>query len=637
MMAKFRNFIVFMAVMLYAQLSAAQAPQSDSLDVLTLRPAVGRGPFLYTSSLHMPAHMEYGAMMVFGFGMDPFVIYNMEGNNIGDVRAKLVSMIGMAELGGYLGLFDKYLVGLSVPVGFVQGNKVDDEGLETEGLNPMAWGDVTLHAKARFYKQNAINAGLDLRIGLPTGKYSDNFTGESGPTAALRALFMYDAGKFGAAVEAGFLFRLSASDSAFFNDKFEQGNQIVYGAGAWYQVIEKLKITAEITGRSGFSGAKHDHPVEGGIGAGYEVANGITVHAGFNMGVVAGVGTPLFRGIIGVKWNPNFKDSDNDGVPDTHDKCPFLKEDKDGFEDDDGCPDIDNDKDGIPDSKDKCPDKAEDIDGFEDEDGCPELDNDKDGIPDIQDQCPKAAGPKSNKGCPLSAIDSDGDGIYDDKDKCPNQAGESKYEGCTIDTYDGDGDGVMDSKDKCPKHKGEAKNHGCPLSMLDSDEDGVTDDKDKCPGKKETINGVDDDDGCPDKGKPWFTVSQSIKIMGMTKAGLEFKFPSRKDEWFKDGRGAELTDSGKKAIDQFVLFMKAMKAIPRMAIMINTDTTISSTEAYKVTQAQAETVKKYIISKGLPANRFAIQPLGSQMSLYKGNSRTKQKTNRRILFIILED
>src|SRR5262249_37540989 len=60
------------------------------------------------------------------------------------------------------------------------------------------------------------------------------------------------------------------------------------------------------------------------------------------------------------------------GIPDVRDKCPDQAEDKDGFEDDDGCRDPDNDKDGIADVNDKCPNEPEDFDGFEDSDGCPE-------------------------------------------------------------------------------------------------------------------------------------------------------------------------------------------------------------------------------------------------------------------------
>ncbi len=54
------------------------------------------------------------------------------------------------------------------------------------------------------------------------------------------------------------------------------------------------------------------------------------------------------------------------------DQCPNDPEDKDGFQDQDGCPDPDNDHDGIPDVKDKCPNEPETFNGFEDEDGCPD-------------------------------------------------------------------------------------------------------------------------------------------------------------------------------------------------------------------------------------------------------------------------
>jgi OOP family OmpA-OmpF porin len=93
-------------------------------------------------------------------------------------------------------------------------------------------------------------------------------------------------------------------------------------------------------------------------------------------------------------------DRDGDGVPDVKDHCPDEPEDRDGFEDEDGCPDPDNDKDGILDTKDKCPNEPEDLDGFEDEDGCPDSDNDKDGILDTKDKCPNEPGPESEGGCP---------------------------------------------------------------------------------------------------------------------------------------------------------------------------------------------------------------------------------------------
>jgi OOP family OmpA-OmpF porin len=128
----------------------------------------------------------------------------------------------------------------------------------------------------------------------------------------------------------------------------------------------------------------------------------------------------------------NKTDSDGDGVTDDKDKCPNEQEDRDGFQDDDGCPDYDNDEDGIPDQYDKCPNEPEDKDGFEDQDGCPELDNDQDGVPDELDACPMEKGIPEERGCPAK---------------------------------DGDGDGVMDWQDNCPVEKGEPSNMGCPAAQ----------------------------------------------------------------------------------------------------------------------------------------------------------------------------
>jgi OOP family OmpA-OmpF porin len=49
-------------------------------------------------------------------------------------------------------------------------------------------------------------------------------------------------------------------------------------------------------------------------------------------------------------------DADRDGVSDTADACVCLLEDFDGFEDADGCPELDNDRDGVVDACDPCPD-----------------------------------------------------------------------------------------------------------------------------------------------------------------------------------------------------------------------------------------------------------------------------------------
>ncbi len=126
---------------------------------------------------------------------------------------------------------------------------------------------------------------------------------------------------------------------------------------------------------------------------------------------------------------PSPPDADGDGVIDEDDTCPSVA----GPGSPDGCPpsappmvSADQDGDGVPDVDDRCVDKAEDRDGFEDQDGCPDLDDDRDGVPDPDDKCPKLVGTAANKGCP----DRDSDGVPDPDDACPSVAGKPENKGC---------------------------------------------------------------------------------------------------------------------------------------------------------------------------------------------------------------
>jgi len=109
----------------------------------------------------------------------------------------------------------------------------------------------------------------------------------------------------------------------------------------------------------------------------------------------------LIEASVGVAYYFGPADCDGDGIFGSKDKCSRKPEDFDGFEDEDGCPDLDNDGDGILDVDDECPNDAEDFDGEDDEDGCPDVDTDGDGVYDMYDKCPDTpAGTKVDKvGC----------------------------------------------------------------------------------------------------------------------------------------------------------------------------------------------------------------------------------------------
>lgn len=97
----------------------------------------------------------------------------------------------------------------------------------------------------------------------------------------------------------------------------------------------------------------------------------IAVEFDFSVGIELQLGLP--RPKAKEQLPPDMvSDRDHDGIPDGKDKCPDREEDADGFEDLDGCPDIDNDLDKVLDIADRCPNVPETYNGFDDDDGCPD-------------------------------------------------------------------------------------------------------------------------------------------------------------------------------------------------------------------------------------------------------------------------
>ncbi len=293
---------------------------------------------------------------------------------------------------------------------------------------------------------------------------------------------------------------------------------------------------------------------------------------------------PSLSWFLQVSWQgfPLGRDIDHDGVLDGRDICPTIPEDRDGFQDDDGCPDPDNDGDGVLDAVDACPYTAEDHDGFEDRDGCPELDNDHDGFLDSLDRCPNDP--------------EDRDGFLDE-DGCPD--------------LDDDKDGIPDALDKCPRQaenrNGIEDEDGCP--EIDTDGDGIPDRRDKCPREAEITNFFQDEDGCPDE-KP-------EPLRDAVLGGVEFQTGS-----------AELLQSSFLILDGLA---SRLFAYPGTEIEIQGHLDDrAGPNAKKLSQARAEAVKEYLVNRGIEARR--LKPVGFGASQPMAPNRTAQgrTSNRRI-------
>ena len=316
-------------------------------------------------------------------------------------------------------------------------------------------------------------------------------------------------------------------------------------------------------------------------------------------------------------------DSDKDGIDDEADRCPITKEDLDGFEDEDGCPELDNDDDGVADKKDRCPEEAETINGSKDDDGCPDEvpDVDNDGVDYDDDRCPLEPG-NSDDGCPhepLPALALDG---FPNAPKTPEQKLPDAPEPVATAATDFDKDAIADEADPCPMSAedkdGFEDEDGCP--ELDNDHDGIEDAKDKCPFEAESINGKADVDGCPDPGEGAVVVEKKqVTIKGV----IGFKSAS-----------ATLQPAALPLLQQVASTLKAASTIS-LEIQGHTDDVGAAKKNIELSKRRAETIRQVLIKNGVSPKRLIATGFGPTRPRASNKTAAGREQNRRVEFLII--
>jgi outer membrane protein OmpA-like peptidoglycan-associated protein len=244
----------------------------------------------------------------------------------------------------------------------------------------------------------------------------------------------------------------------------------------------------------------------------------------------------------------------------------------------------DRDGDGYIDPEDQCPDQPENFNAYRDEDGCPdEPDVDGDGIPDSVDRCVVEAEDRDNyqdeDGCPEP--DNDADGIPDSRDRCADDPED-------IDTFQ-DEDGCQDA---------------------DNDQDTVLDTADNCPLEA----GPPDNSGCP-------PVFQHIQV---TQHGVRFHVEF-------DLNRATLRPSATVVLDEVVRFLsQPHNRALRYEVGGHTDTRGSRRRNERLSLERAESVRAYLISRGIDPSRMTSRGYGPRVPIESNTTEAGRQANRRV-------
>ena len=235
------------------------------------------------------------------------------------------------------------------------------------GFHAAGVGDPMVEGKYRFPRQppRPVPAGRwarherSGRTGLQQpeqGKYY--YLGNSSPVVGLRAIFDGATGSF----QYGLNLRGQFRDKATVSTTSVGPAAFQYGVGGGYRLSPTFRVIAEGFGSTQFSSDRATNTMELDGAVEFNVfSSHLLIRAGGGAGVLEGIGVPNAGHSWGSRMLTRSATCDGDGIPDDVDKCPTLPEDKDGFEDEDGCPDLDNDGDKIPDDERQVPERARDL------------------------------------------------------------------------------------------------------------------------------------------------------------------------------------------------------------------------------------------------------------------------------------
>ena len=409
----------------------AEAQPTRNIDIRTFHPDPGVEANMFSvESPKVGASGTWSVGVFLNHAVNPLKVQS------GEMEEVPVSGRTGADIAFSYAFGGRFEAGAIIPMVLQSGDTAMFSGLEAN--DGAVLGDIALHGKIRVLTLGAFSVGTSAAVTLPTAS-NEEFAGSESATLHTRMMLGYDRPPIYVAANTGFRLR---GEGVLGN--IEQGNELTYGLALSYEATRSIAIVAETFGSYAVQVAEVDavSPLEAVLGTRLFLGSRAAIAMGVGRGIRSGIGAPDFRGFLMLSFAPSGRrkgqakverevikaekrkssscpagmvrgdqgvcitvnDSDMDGVPDTLDLCPTQKEDKDSFQDDDGCPELDNDEDGLVDEKDQCRNEKEDLDGFEDGDGCSDPDNDSDGILDVADKCPEQPetinGNQDADGCP---------------------------------------------------------------------------------------------------------------------------------------------------------------------------------------------------------------------------------------------
>ncbi len=226
-----------------------------------------------------------------------------------------------------------------------------------------------------------------------------------------------------------------------------------------------------------------------------------------------------------------------------------------------------------------------------------------------------------------SPNDPDHDGIRNQKRPKRDDAadsGEARDEPASVDDVDdaARAAAIAGGYDACPDLPedldGIEDEDGCPEG--DVDNDGVLDYLDRCPDEQETINGFQDDDGCADEGPAQIVIEDGRLTILET---ILF-----------EPNSAKLDRRSDRIMEQIALTLRKHKEIERLEIGGHTDITGPRPFNMRLSRERARSVRQYLLEHGIKPERLSARGYGPDKPIADNETEEGRTLNRRVEFIL---
>ena len=562
----------------------AQSPASESFEPQ----AVSSTAIWSTATSRVVGHLQPTVGLTTHWADDPVVLRRQSD---GAERAKLIDNQLKGDLALGLGLFDRVELGLVLPITMYQNG---EGAAALPSVETPTFAETRVQARVHILEAGGFGFGAQGVTYLPlpaNSPYQSNGT-VSGLGALVADYRSEGSIPWQIASNVGWAFEPTETSNVLASD-----DRLDWRVAGEVEVMPRqMHLLATVFGQwEALSDSTE--PVGGEYLGGARVFwgnSGLTSTVGAGGGFGGLYGTSDVRVVASFAYAPfesgsSPSDADADGLVDARDDCVNTAEDRDGYQDEDGCPDRDNDGDAIADSDDQCANTP----GVEAKDGCPETDRDGDGLADRQD------------GCAEEPEDEDG---FEDSDGCPDP--------------DNDSDAIADAEDECADRAededGFEDSDGCPDPNNDNDR--LADVDDQCPDQPETVNGQEDEDGCPDES--------TVEV-------VEKNIELGEKVYFATGEST-IEQRSYGLLEDVAQLLETYPQITEIRIEGHTDNRGSATYNEKLSQRRAEAVRTFLMERGTDTSRLKAVGYGEEQPVESNDSEEGRSANRRVELEIVE-